>query len=101
MKTISGLLDYNDKAEYVINMGNDNEQNISRLLKHNWKYEIPAIYSLSVGRKIYTSEECVLQLKNVTESKDIYDYCAENLKIGEKLFNSCGKHIEFTVTTGA
>ena len=73
------------------------EQNISKLLKYNWKHEIPSIYSLSVGTKSYTSEECVLQYKKSIGK--LYELHAENVNLEDRLFRACGKQIEFTITT--
>jgi HD-like signal output (HDOD) protein len=99
IKTINGLLELNEDNDYVVNKGTGNEKNISQLLRHNWKYEIPATYSLSVGKKDYITEECVLQYKKSIGI--LYELHAESKNIEEKLFNACGKHIEFTITTGA
>lgn len=93
MVKINGLLELNEDNEYVVG-----EDNISRLLYHNWKYEIPATYSLSVGRKDFTSEECVLQKQKGVGF--LYEFFAETNNLEERLFNACGKHIEFTITTG-
>jgi hypothetical protein len=94
MKIINGILELNEENEYVV--GNEN---ISKLLYHNWKYEIPATYSISVGKRTFTSEECVLQKKKAVGL--LYEYHAENTNLEEKLFKACDKHIEFTITTGA
>jgi hypothetical protein len=94
MIKIEGLLELNENNEYIVK-----EQNISRLLHHNWKYEIPATYSLSVGNKTFTSEEIVLQKKKAVGL--LYEYHADNVNLEDRLFRACGKNIEFTVTTEA
>ncbi len=99
MLKIEGLLELNENNEYIVDSGTNKKQNISEALYHNWMYEVPAIYSIVVGNKTYTSEECVLQKKKSIGL--LYDYHAENKNIEQLLFNACGKRIEFIITTEA
>lgn len=92
-----GKLELNDDNEYVVDLGLKSEKNISEKLYHNWKYEIPAIYSISCGTKRYTSEDVVLQKKRAIGN--LYEYFADNINIEDKLFNICGKKIEFIIKT--
>jgi hypothetical protein len=95
MLIINGKLELNENNEYIVKSDDCKEQNISKLLYHNWYNEIPAIYSLSSGTKTYISEEVVLQKKK--SIGNLYEYYADNVNLEDRLFRACGKTIEFTV----
>ena len=94
MNTIKylGILELDDNNDYIVN-----GENISDKLNKNWKDEIPAKYSLYIGKEAFISEECVLQKRK--NKGLLYDMFAERFNLEDKLFNSVGRNIEFEIAS--